>query len=203
MLDQTLAYITELSTTHNYLFYGFIMVISILCSLGFPINSDIVQITVSYLIYKGVVSYAVSTPMIITGILIGDAILYFISKKSGQLAVKKRNSDTFKKISILINKYGAFCIFVARFLPGIRTLFIVSAGVSNLPFYKMILADFLGAIIVIPTLLYSVTFFAGNTEKMNSYIEVVQSIAVYLLIALFTGIAVIIYRIRNPNSIQK
>lgn len=200
MLDQTLTYIMELSMTHTYLFYGFLLFISSLCSLGFPINSDIIQITVSYLIYKGSVSYSISTPMMITGILIGDAILYFISHRSGKLVIKKKNSETFKKISALINKYGALCIFIARFLPGIRTLFIVSAGVTNLPFYKMILADFLGAIIVIPTLLYSVTFFAGNTEKMNSFIDHAQSIAGYLLLIILTGLVFFIYRLRQKTN---
>lgn len=199
MLDQAIAYITELSTNHIYLFYGMLFLISGACSLGFPMNSDIIQITVSYLIYKGSVSYAVAAPVVILGILTGDVILYFLSRKAGQLSVQKIDPKTFNKVSQLINKYGAYSIFIARFLPGIRTVFIVAAGVMNLSFVKMLLADFLGAIIVIPAILYSVTFFAGNTEKMNLLLSSIQGVAIYVLAAVVLALIYLIYRIKRSK----
>lgn len=197
MLEQAIAYITELSGQHIVLFYGFLFLISGACSLGFPMNSDLVQITVSYLIFKGSVHFYLAAPVIILGILAGDVVLYFLSRKAGQISVEKIDPQTFEKVSRLVNKYGALSIFVARFLPGIRTVFIFVAGITRLSFFKMLIADILGAIIVIPSVLYSVTFFAGNMTKVNLIVTQIQSVAPYALAILVIVLLIVIYRIKR------
>ena len=55
-------------------------------------------------------------------------------------------------------------VFLARFMPGIRTVFMFSSGTLGLRYWKFILYDFFGALIVVPGILLSVKWVAGNLE---------------------------------------
>lgn len=174
------------------LFYPSLFGSLFLAGNGFPISADLVLITVSYLIFKGMVSFPISVVICIAGILIGDTVMYSIGRYFGEGLLQKWplkkmfKPDGLNRAKLTYSKYGYGMVSAARFMPGIRTIFMFTSGLMNLSYWKFLLADFLGAVIVIPSLLYSVTFFAGNQEKIVEWLKKGQWFALGGFICLLT-----------------
>lgn len=200
MFDQIIQYITELTTNHIVYFFGLFYLLCVVSGLGFPISSDLLLISVSYLIYLGKVNYPLAVVIAILGILSGDVIMYFIGRKSSSFALLKIDPAAMERASKTINKYGALSIFMARFIPGFRTVIIFSGGMMKLPFLNFIVADLLGALIVIPCLLYSVVFFSGSTEVIKNFIMQIQGNSTFLLGGFLLLITFVFYKLRKSKK---
>lgn len=202
MFDQIIQYITELTTNHIVYFFGLFYLLCVVSGLGFPISSDLLLISVSYLIYLGKVNYLLAVVVAIAGILSGDMIMYFIGRKSSRFALLKVDPAAMERASKTIHKYGALSIFIARFIPGFRTVIIFSGGMMKVPFINFILADLLGALIVIPCLLYSVLFFSGSMDAIKNILMQVQGHSTYLLVAFLLLIAFVFYKLRKRKHLH-
>lgn len=181
MFAKILNYITELPAQNIFLFFVIFFFLCLFAGIGLPVNSDLLLISVGYLVYKQLVHFELAVITAIIGILTGDIIAYSIGKKTGHVILKKFSPKATEKASHLISRYGAFSIFVARFIPGFRTVIIITAGVMQLRFIYFIVANLLGAVIVIPSLLYAVSFFSGNQEKLDQFVAQFQKFSYVLL----------------------
>ena len=192
MLDFLIEFFTD---------YGYIAVfgILILCGFGLPVPEDIT------LVSGGVISgldlanphFMVAVGM--AGVLIGDSTMFLLGRIFGYRIQRIR---TFRKIlsprrfSLIQRKfkqYGLGLLFVARFLPGLRSLIYLVAGMSRrISFITFILMDGLAAIISVPVWIYLGFFFANNLDLLMEYVGDVQK-AIYLGIGLLFAIIGIIY----------
>jgi membrane protein DedA with SNARE-associated domain len=92
-------------------------------------------------------------------------------------------------------------VFLARFMPGIRTVFMFTSGVMRLTYWKFIGMNLLGALIVVPSILYSVSFFVGNQGEILELLKKAQGM---VLLAISLGVlGWLIRRIGENARIKK
>lgn len=87
--------------------------------------------------------------LVITAGVLGNVVGYWFGKKSGPLLFKKENSLLFRRNHLIAakafyDKRGAITIFIARFLPIIRTFAPIVAGVVQMPYRKFMIYNILG-----------------------------------------------------------
>lgn len=110
------------------------------------ILEDPTTLTTAGLIGKGVISFELGFLSLMLGVFLGDLGLYFLGTLIRRRLWKPRYSDYIQP-SIL-------SIFMARFIPGMRTITFVSAGYVKLPVGRFILCILSTSIIWTFVILY-------------------------------------------------
>lgn len=102
----------------------------------------------------------------VAGVMIGDSCLFFLGRRYGAGVVEKR---WFRKIAKpwLLEKardkfehHGAKILFVARFMPGIRAVMFLTAGVFRVPYWKLLAFDGSAALFSVPAWIWAGWYFS-------------------------------------------
>ena len=106
--------------------------------------------------------------MFTAGRVYGDKILRF--KPIARVMTPKRYTQVQEKF----DKYGNWVLFVARFLPGLRTPIYITAGISRkVSFWQFLLMDGFAALISVPVWIYLGYLGAANQawlmEKVHQF----------------------------------
>ena len=118
----------------GYEIYGLIYCILVVCSLGFPFNSDITIITAATLSSMGQVDLTYLFPTAFLGILTGDSINFFTARNYGLRLLQKRpfrwfiSKDKVVSAREKFKKFGPKFVFMIRFIPFIRAPLIFTSG---------------------------------------------------------------------------
>lgn len=178
--------------------YGYAAVFACLiaCGLGVPVPEDIT------LVSGGVISgldYANPHLMLVVGlagVLIGDSTMYVGGRIFGyriqRLKTFRRilSPKRFSQIQHKFKKYGLWLLFVARFLPGLRSPIFLVAGMSRRVSYPVfLLMDGAAALISVPVWIYLGFLFADNLDLLMEYVHDVQK-AIYLGLGLLVLLVV-------------
>lgn len=115
--------------------------------------------------------------LIIVAAIIGDTINYEIGKHFGRkmlnnkkfTLVKQENLD---KADALIAKYGSWAVFLARFMPIVRTIVPFVVGMGRLDYKKFISFNALGGITWV-TLFLCLGYFFGNIPVIADHFTLV------------------------------
>jgi membrane protein DedA with SNARE-associated domain len=118
------------------------------------------------------------------GGMIGDIGLYVIGRFAMHMLVRFRFADP-ERIDYIKAKYGnhaAWASFMARFLPGARTLVYVSAGSMKYPFGRFLVILFFAAAIQAYLFLLAANFISLH---ILPYLEskITQAVLAFILIA--------------------
>lgn len=94
----------------------------------------------------------VLAPSVALVAILGDQTGYFIGRRIGPALFKKEDSRFFKKHYVteshaFFEKYGAWAIIMARFMPFIRTFTPVIAGVSYMRYPVYLAFDIVGGVL--------------------------------------------------------
>ena len=148
--------------------YAAVFFILILCGFGIPIPEDVTLVAggvISGLGYKNVHFMA------ITGVLVGDGIMFMLGRHYGEQILKFRpvakmlNPKRYALIRQKFDQYGNRVMFVARFLPGLRSPMFLVAGMSGkVSFLRWLMMDGLAAILTVPLWVYLGHFGAENKD---------------------------------------
>ena len=176
MLDTLVAFFGE---------YGYIAVFAclILCGLGVPVPEDIT------LVSGGVISgLALANPHImcaigLAGVLAGDSTMFLAGRIFGYRVQRLKffrkvvSPQRFSQIQRKFKKHGLGLLFVARFLPGLRSPIYLVAGMSHrISYITFIVMDGL----------------ADNLDILMEYVHDVQK-AIFLALGLLAVIIAVIY----------
>lgn len=187
--------------------YAAVFLALLLCGLGVPVPEDIT------LVSGGVISGldAGIDPHImlavgLAGVLFGDSTMFLAGRIFGYRIQKIK---TFRKIvtpqrfSLIqrkFEKYGLGLLFVARFLPGLRSPIYLVAGMSHrISYITFIIMDGLAAVISVPVWVYLGYFFAHNLDLLMTYVHDVQSV-IYLALGLLVLVIGFIYLKKKFHS---
>jgi membrane protein DedA with SNARE-associated domain len=88
----------------------------------------------------------------------------------------------------LIQRYGSFAIFVARFIAGMRIIAGPLAGVLHMPWRKFVVFNFLGAAVWVTVISSAGYFFGRHWDELARIMKGVNAavlLAVVLLVAFF------------------
>ena len=136
-----------------------------LCGIGLPIPEEVTLIGSGVVVGFHLADFWIASAVCVTGILIGDSIIFFTGRKLGQSFpdswfIRAINN---KKVHRHFAKHGSKAVFFARFLAGVRIGVYAYAGQHGMRWPKFIFLDLLGALISGPT-----SIFVGMwaTEKL-------------------------------------
>lgn len=195
MID-LLAFLTPYGTHSYFVMFG----ILIACGFGFPMPEDVVLISGGILASHAVTNFWGVVVVCMAGVLVGDGIVFSMGRYFGPQIKKK---GIFKKIftekvdqraESIIRKYGDKVVFMARFMPGLRTPIFLTCGIYQVKPWKFLLLDGTAALISVPVWIYVGYVFGQNLEELEAKIRHVQFglyaglaalIAVFIVVALF------------------
>ena len=103
---------------------------------------------------------------------------------------KKSLSKGFNKTKKFYEKYGILTLFIARFVPMVRTIAPFLAGVTKINKTKFLIASFLSGLVWVSVGLFLGNYFGKKVPNMDNIMSMIMIIAVSLAIfpVLFTFI---------------
>jgi membrane protein DedA with SNARE-associated domain len=169
----------------------------ILGNLGLPVPEETVLAMAGYAAYRRVLQLPLVLLIGIVSAVAGDNIGYWLGHHYGRRAIERFGHLAFippprmQKITALMARYGAFAVFAARFVVGLRTLAGPLAGATGMPRRTFVIANILGAIVYVP---YAAGIGYGVGWGFGDFIErffdgrLEQIIAIVVALTLLIGI---------------
>ncbi|MGC8625643.1 MAG: DedA family protein [Phycisphaerae bacterium] len=133
-----------------------------------------------------------------TGILVGDSVLYFVGKRGidadNFLARHIRtvmHSKRRARVEKYFRKHGNLTLFIGRFIPAVRALIFALCGISRMAYWQFLLVDGLAGLISVPTLIFLGYWQAARINWLFREVTTVKhyiylAAAIVILIALVT-----------------
>ena len=134
---------------------------------GVPVPGETMLLLASFLAYS---EHRLHLPYIIlVGVFaatIGDNLGFLLGHYGGKPLLERYRKvphvyRTIARGESLIQRYGSFAIFIARFIAGMRIIAGPLAGVLHMPWRKFVVFNFLGAAVWV-TVISSVGYFFGR-----------------------------------------
>jgi membrane protein DedA with SNARE-associated domain len=186
--------------------YGYLAVFTMLlvCGFGIPVPEDVTLVTGGVIAGMGYADVHTMFAVGMAGVLIGDGMVFLAGRYLGRRVMGwpgvrcVLTPVRFRKAQRVFVKYGRWVMFVARFLPGLRTPVFFTAGTTGrVSFLTWFVMDGLAALISVPVWVYLGYFGARNWEWMFSVLHRFQ----YGLLALLglgaMALGVVWYRKRQ------
>lgn len=201
--------------------YGYIAVFGVLLISGFgvPIPEDITLVAGGFISSLSCPVESSFLPALkqchqvhimfvvgMAGILIGDSTMFFIGRIFGDRVLKTKifskvmPPKRYEWVQEKFEKYGSFLVFIARFMPGLRSPIFVIIGISRkVSYLKFILIDGFAALISVPIWIY-LGFWAerqlSSVKSLEEYIKKGQ-ISILIMVALIIISAIFIWYMKK------
>ncbi|WP_024871131.1 DedA family protein [Tolumonas lignilytica] len=181
--------------------YGYVavFVMLLLCGFGLPIPEDITLVAGGIIAGLGFADVHTMFAVCMAGVLIGDSTMFSLGRIFGQhilsFAPIRRivTPHRFSQVQEKFVKYGNWVLFVARFLPGLRSPIFIVAGMSRrISIWRLVVMDGLAACISVPIWVYLGDYGAYNREWLLHMIKRGQT-GIYSLLVLGAVILMLIY----------
>lgn len=123
--------------------------------------------------------------------MLGNSTGYFIGRRAGVALFSRPDSRFFKRAYIerahaFYDMHGGKTIFIAQFMPIVRTFAPVVAGAAEMPFATFVLYNITGALVWIWSMLLLGYFVAKQFPVVGNHIE--QLIVVIVVLSVSPGI---------------
>jgi len=128
----------------------------ILGNVGLPVPEETVLAMAGYAASRGVLHLPVILVIGVVSAVAGDNIGYWLGHRYGRRAIERFGHLAFippqrmQKITSFMTRYGAFAVFAARFVVGLRTLAGPLAGATGMRPRTFVIANILGALVYVP-----------------------------------------------------
>ena len=148
------------------------------------------------------------------GSLLGAIVLYYIGKIFNKERLKRIISGKIGKILRLkakdiemadewFGKKGNVTVFFCRFVPIVRSLISIPAGMSEMPMLKFLLYTTVGSLIWNTVLIFIGNRVGDNWESILGIFDQYSHIVLVILIVLFVGFIVWFYKFRKTKKDKK
>lgn len=119
--------------------------------VGFFLPGDSLLFTAGFLASLGVMDVRVLLGTLAVAAVVGDQVGYVIGRKAGEALYRREDSRFFKRKHLVAahefyEKYGGKTIFLARFVPIIRTFAPTVAGAARMDYRKFVFYNIAGGI---------------------------------------------------------
>ena len=145
------------------------------------------------------------------GVLVGDSAMFLIGHIFGQRILhikffsKIITAQRYEWAGEKFRKHGSLFIFIARFMPGIRSPIFVIAGITRqVSYLKFMLIDGVAALISVPVWVYLGFWAERQLSSMNvleSYIKKGQ-LSVLIIIGLIIIGGICFWYIKRRNKLE-
>jgi membrane protein DedA with SNARE-associated domain len=136
----------------QHLGYGAILVIVLLGNAGVPAPEESVLVLGGYLAWHGRLHVPLVILVGVVSASLGDNLGFWAGRRYGRWAVARLPLPPARVAQAqgFIVSHGARAVFVARFVPGLRTVAGPLAGAGGLPGRRFFAANLLGALCYVP-----------------------------------------------------
>jgi membrane protein DedA with SNARE-associated domain len=187
--------------------YGAILVAVVLSNIGFPVPEETILVVGGYLAQRGTLRVGIVMAIGIASAVTGDGIGYWLGRRYGRRAIERYGRwvhitpARLEKICAFVGRYGAWAVFCARFVAGLRFLAGPLAGATGLGPLAFATGNVLGACLFVPVVVglgYLLGHaFGQDIERLVHRAEVV-ALGAALTLTLILVIARIVRARRMP-----
>lgn len=159
--------------------------------IGFFLPGDSLLFTAGLFAAQGLFNIYELSGLLIIAAITGDAVGYYIGKTGGHALYAREDSRLFKKKHLIATKefyekYGAFTIVVARWMPFARTFAPVVAGIAEMPYSKFLTYNIVGGISWVLSMTLAGYYLGTAFPAIVNHLEIV--IAIIIFLSLLPGI---------------
>ena len=120
--------------------------------IGLFLPGDTLLFAAGLLAGSGVLAYGPLAAIVVIAAILGDTVGYWFGRNVGDALFKRPDSRFFKqeylrRTEAFYKKYGARAIVLARFVPIVRTLAPILAGVAHMPYARFLSFNVIGALV--------------------------------------------------------
>ena len=162
--------------------YAAVFFVLVICGFGVPIPEDLTLVTGGVISGMGYTNPHIMFAVGMLGVLVGDGIMFAAGRIWGQKILRFKpiarimTPKRYEQVQEKLDKYGNWVLFVARFLPGLRTAVFVTAGISRkVSYLRFIIMDGLAALISVPIWIYLGEYGAHNIDWLMAKMHSLQS----------------------------
>lgn len=170
--------------------------------VGFFLPGDSLLFVSGILVSQGILAINVHLFVVLLFIaaITGDSVGYAFGRKVGPSIFKRKNSklfnqDNLQRAKVFYEKHGAKTIFLARFVPFVRTFAPIIAGVTHMNYRTFLTYNIAGGVVWAAGFVYLGYFLGEYIESLGINIEV----AALLIIAL-SLLPAVIHVLREPDT---
>ena len=169
--------------------YAGIFILMLAESTFLPVPSELVLPFAGYLVALGSFDFFAVIAAGLAGSIAGSAISYYIGKFIGREAIVKIGKYFLLSEHDLdlahrwFEKHGEKTIFICRFIPAVRHVISIPAGIAEMDFKKFILYTALGALLWNAFLVIVGFQLQKNWEIILQYTEVLDMLAIIAIAA--------------------
>ncbi|HEV3153119.1 MAG TPA: DedA family protein [Candidatus Baltobacteraceae bacterium] len=174
----------------DHLGYGGLFVAMTLANIGAPVGSEIILPAAGALVATGHLSNVwIAIAVALAAELVGQSIAYAVGFYGGRPFVDRFGKYVrfhhaeLERVEQFFAKYGKFAIFICRFVPVIRGIVGIPAGIAEMPLAPFYFWTFLGSLVFCGGLIL-----LGNVLGEHAH-AVIDNLRRYALVIF--GIAVI------------
>ena len=183
--EHLVAYITKSIAAGGYPVIGFLMMLE---SMVFPVPSEAVMPFAGFLVTDGTFSFWTVVLVSTMGSLIGSLLSYAIGRYGGRIFLEKwgkyflLNQHHLDATETFFKGHGGSTIFVARFIPVVRHLISIPAGIAKMNLATFSLYTLLGAGLWNMFLLYIGMMLGQNWSTLGPYMHYLDILVVGALV---------------------
>lgn len=173
----------------------------IACGLGLPFPEDVPLLTGGFLCHRGLAHLYIMVPVALFGVLCGDFILFAIGRRFGPYVTEHRlvrrlvNRRRLLMAEDLFARHGVKIVVAGRFLPGLRPMIFMAAGVLKVSFWRFAAANGLAACVSVPTLVLLGKLFGHSIDQIKRDVRTAtHAIALVIIVATLTYIMLYLHR---------
>lgn len=183
--------------------YGGLFVVMTLANIGAPIGSEVVLPAAGAMVAKGLLSNLwLAIAVAVLAELAGQSIGYAVGRFGGRPFVDRYGKYVrfhhaeLERVENFFGRYGKFAIFICRFVPVIRGIVGIPAGIAQMPLGAFYFWTFCGSLIFCGGLILAGNALGGHSDAV---IAAVQKYAL-LIIALAVVAAAIVVFVRTRRG---
>lgn len=156
--------------------YFIIVGVLLVTGFGLPLPEDIPLIVAGYLCGTDYADIWIMLPSVFLAIIGADAMVYGLGRRYGhhvpKLPLLRRflTEDRLARTEAMLHLHGGKFIFMARFLPGLRTAAFFTAGIFKIPYWKFLFYDGAAALISVPTIVLLAYYFANELDRVREWV---------------------------------
>ncbi|HEX7010122.1 MAG TPA: DedA family protein [Phycisphaeraceae bacterium] len=164
--------------------YVAVIGVLLLSGLGLPLPEDIPLIVAGYLCGQGYTNPWVMFPGAFMAILGADGLIFVLGRRYGhhvpRLPLLRRflTEQRLARTEQMLHRHGGKFIFMARFLPGLRTAAFFTAGGFKIPYWKFFLFDGSAALLSVPAILLLAYAFSHQIHQVSQWVADGQAVAI-------------------------
>ena len=162
--------------------YLAVFIALMICGAGLPLPEDITLVAGGVIAGLGYANVHAMVALAMFGVLLGDCAIFLLGYRYGARILQWRfvarilTPARYAKVQEKFHRYGNRVLFIARFLPGMRTTVYLTAGTTHrVSFLRFLLIDTLAALISVPFWVYLGFFGADNHEWLMKWLHRGQS----------------------------